>query len=280
MTPEQREAVDRALYAYWTARDDAAAAQVAKGVVEPGGRAGVTAGAHLDYVAELLATACIAAGAPVDQVYFSAPKTSPLRRDGSAKGFTLPGYYRPTKKWDLVVWNSGVPIVVVELKSQNGPSYGNNANNRAEEAVGNAVDFERARYSGLIPGNPWVGYVYVIEDDVLSSRSGKAEPMFVQPDADFATWSYAERVVELSHRLVGDGLYHGAWPIATSSPSCRDGGVIKSKRSNQGCSQLRAGLASCAHSFDWRELDPGRYGFGRFVDQMTARIRESYNYSS
>lgn len=282
MTPEQWSAVNTALFAYWTERSDAAAAQAARGIVEPGNRAGVTAGSHLDYIAELLARECVAAGAPGDQVFFKAPKGSDLARSGVTQGFTLPGYFRPTKQWDLVVWKDTVPIVVIELKSQNGPSYSNNANNRAEEAVGSAHDFQRAKREELIPGDPWVGYAYIIEDDLKSSKgqSSRAGSGRLPADKQFAGWTYQSRIVELSHRLVGDGLYQGAWPVATSSPTCPDGGRIKPKRSDRKCAQLWSGRKSCQHEFAWHELDPERYGYARFIEQMTMRIRQSYTYSS
>src|SRR6185437_16682999 len=54
---------------------------------------------------------------------------------------TLPGYFRPTKLWDLLVLHQGRLIAAIELKSQIGPSFGNNFNNRAEEAIGTAHDF-------------------------------------------------------------------------------------------------------------------------------------------
>jgi len=45
---------------------------------------------------------------------------------------TLPGYFRPTKLWDLIVTHKGRLIAAFEFKSQIGPSFGNNFNNRAE----------------------------------------------------------------------------------------------------------------------------------------------------
>ncbi len=121
-----------------------------KGTTDVGGRLGVTAGGHLDRVAQLLGRICIAVGAPKSEVYYNAPKDDPQKKPGRAIGYTLPGYFRPTKQWDCVVYFDGKPIVIIELKSQNGPSYGNNANNRAEEALGNALDLQRAMSEGLI----------------------------------------------------------------------------------------------------------------------------------
>src|SRR5262245_51818024 len=39
---------------------------------------------------------------------------------------TLPGYFRPTKLWDMLVMNEGRLVAAIELKSQVGPSFGNN----------------------------------------------------------------------------------------------------------------------------------------------------------
>ena len=52
----------------------------------------------------------------------------------------LPGYYRATKKWDLIAVSQGQLVLAMEFKSQTGKSIGNNINNRTEEAVGSAKD--------------------------------------------------------------------------------------------------------------------------------------------
>jgi hypothetical protein len=48
---------------------------------------------------------------------------------------TLPGYFRPTKLWDVLVIHDKRLLAAIELKSQVGPSFGNNFNNRTEEAT-------------------------------------------------------------------------------------------------------------------------------------------------
>ena len=66
----------------------------------------------------------------------------------------LPGFYRPTKKWDLVVVRDGRLCAAIEMKSQVGPSFGNNFNNRTEEAVGSSVDLWRAYQSSTRCADP------------------------------------------------------------------------------------------------------------------------------
>jgi Restriction endonuclease XhoI len=56
------------------------------------------------------------------------------------KAVELPGFFRPTKEWDLLVVCEDMLLVAIEAKSQVGPSFGNNFNNRTEEALGSALD--------------------------------------------------------------------------------------------------------------------------------------------
>lgn len=281
MTPEQQADVELALLAYWTARDEAALAQRQRGTSDVGGRAGVTSGGHLDRVAQLLARVCRAAGAPPDQVFYKAPTDDPHRRTLMQVGCTLPGYFRPTKDWDVVVWANGAPIVAVELKSQNGPSYSNNANNRAEEALGNAVDLHRAYAGGLLPVHPWLGYAYVIEHDLDSSVArGHGDTGFLPKTPHFQTWSYQSRVRDLGHLMVEEGLYDAAWTVATSRPNCPDTGkAVDAKRT---CIQRkrahRLGQPDwCEHEFVWGELDPDRHGYAWFIEGMTSAIAKHYS---
>jgi hypothetical protein len=124
----------------------------------------------------------------------------------------LPGYFRPSKQWDLIVQKDSRLIAAVEFKSQIG-SLGNNVNNRAEEAIGNGVDLREAYAHGLIhkgPPRPWLGYFFLLEDcDEARSVVRVRTPHF--PVAkEFANASYQRRYELLCERLVQDGIYHGA----------------------------------------------------------------------
>ena len=67
---------------------------------------------------------------------------------------TLPGYFRPTKLWDMIVMRKERLVATVELKSHVGPSFGNNFNNRTEEAIGTAHDFWTAYREGAFGKTP------------------------------------------------------------------------------------------------------------------------------
>jgi hypothetical protein len=59
------------------------------------------------------------------------------------------GHFRPAKSWDIVCRTpGGDPRILVEFKSQV-DSYGNNENNRYEEALGSGLD-ARARFGAQL----------------------------------------------------------------------------------------------------------------------------------
>lgn len=124
---ELQQRVRSAVAHYWAARGSQATKQYETGTRDAGARSEVTGGKHLDEFLALLIDVVRRAGFSDEDLRFRT-------------GVELPGYYRPTKKWDLVVIRAGRLCAAIEMKSQVGPSFGNNVNNRSEEAVGNSVD--------------------------------------------------------------------------------------------------------------------------------------------
>ena len=72
----------------------------------------------------------------------------------------------------IVVVVDGNLIAAIELKSQVGPSFGNNFNNRTEEALGTAMDIWTAYREGAFCTSPapWLGYLLLLEDCPESRR--------------------------------------------------------------------------------------------------------------
>jgi hypothetical protein len=137
----------------------------------------------------------------------------------------LPGYYRAEKKWDLVVVVDGRLFATVEFKAQVGPSFGNNYNNRTEEALGNATDYWAAYREGAFRGSPkpWLGYLMLLEDATGSTRPvSVAEPHFPVFEA-FRGASYAKRYEILLTKMVRERLYDAASLILSPSEAGRNG---------------------------------------------------------
>lgn len=209
---ELHRRVEDAIASYWVVRRTAAERQAAGGVTDTGTRGEVTGGRHLDRFCELFSEVARAAGF-----------------DGAAvrtrTGVELPGYYRATKQWDIVVARGGRLCAAIEMKSQVGPSFGNNFNNRTEEAVGSSVDFWLAYREGALgPHQPWLGYFLMVEetagstrDVTVSSSLFPALPAFTNPPNS----SYARRYEILCERLVLERNYNAAAFLL--SPRLADG---------------------------------------------------------
>lgn len=138
---------------------------------------------------------------------------------------TLPGFYRPTKNWDLIVVHDGKLVAAVEFKSQVGPSFGNNFNNRVEEALGNATDLNTAFREGAFGEShkPFVGYVFVLEACPASTRTVRFTTPHFAALPEFERTSYAARYEILCRKLVHEQLYDAAALLLTGSEHARSG---------------------------------------------------------
>jgi hypothetical protein len=141
----------------------------------------------------------------------------------------LPGYFRPTKLWDLLVLNEKRLVAALELKSQVGPSFGNNFNNRTEEAIGTAVDLWTAYREGAFgeAPRPFVGWLMLVED-APSSRSPvrDSSPHFaVLPE--FRQASYLDRYNILCRKLVQERLYTAATILGSPRTAVDSGEFVE-----------------------------------------------------
>jgi len=202
MTSIGEERFRSGLEDYWARRDAQTAKQKASGKVDAGTRGSVTGGAHLHALTALIGEVFVENGFSRDSI--------------RTKGMELPGFYRPTKNWDLVVVERGILVAAIEFKSQVG-SVGNNFNNRTEEAIGNAIDLRRAYAAGSLGEvPPWLAYAFVLEEAPQSSRPVRVAPTSFATDTAFAGTSYRDRYQILCRRLLSEGLYDAAWLVISS----------------------------------------------------------------
>lgn len=192
-------AVRRAVRHFWATRTKQAKAQRLRGSADRGSRSSVTGGAQMDGFISMLKAWAIWAGVPGESIHTS-------------ERLDLPGYYRASKEWDLLIVHENRLLAAIETKSHVGPSFGNNFNNRTEQALGVAVDLHTAFREGAFRGSspPWLGYLMLLEDTSASTRAvGVREPHFpVFPE--FHGASYARRYELLCGRLVRERQYSAA----------------------------------------------------------------------
>jgi hypothetical protein len=210
-----------AIQSYWDARARNKEKQVQSGKIDAGTRGEVTGGTQMGALEVLVADILCDAGLNRLDVR---TRTS----------LELPGYFRSTKKWDLIVVSEGHLVLAMEFKSQAGKSIGNNVNNRSEEAVGSAKDIWTAFREGRFGNSPtpFLGYFFLLEDrDRVKTPVANKEPYFpVDPvfqgertkarngKERYAGVCYSKRYELLCRRLILERLYTSAcFVMATNS---------------------------------------------------------------
>ncbi|HUY39457.1 MAG TPA: PaeR7I family type II restriction endonuclease [Candidatus Binataceae bacterium] len=221
----------KAVAHYWRTLNQQSEKQKS-GDADRGGRAAVTGGKQMDGFCELVQKIL---------VYNQLPEASIYTRDR----LELPGYFRPTKRWDMLVVHDGHLIAAIEFKSQLGPSFGNNFNNRTEEALGSAVDLWTAYREGAFgreQPRPWLGWVMLLEESPQSMAPvGLKEPHF-KAFAEFRGTSYTARYELLLRRLILEKTYDcAALILATASGGPK--GRFREPASDLTMKRLIAGLA-------------------------------------
>lgn len=203
----------KAVKAFWSGRDQARMKQVAAGRSDQGERAAVTGGKNMNGFVNLMAELVQGNGLKHAEIHLN------------HRVLTLPGFFRPTKLWDMIIIDRGVLIAALEFKSQVGPSFGNNCNNRAEEAIGTAHDFwtaYREHAFGDI-ARPFLGWVTLVEDCAKSRSPVRDRSPHFPVFAEFQNASYLDRYHLLCRKLMQEQLYTAATTIASPRTAIKDG---------------------------------------------------------
>jgi len=200
------ERISHAVKHFWETRVSQKRKQETSGKADQGARSMVTGGAQMYGFITLMTDIIISSGIDEKYIYFN-------------KNLELPGYFRATKEWDLLVVKNGQLLAVLEAKSQIG-SFGNNFNNRTEEAIGSATDLWTAYREGAINNSikPWLGYFILLEDCEKSRKPIHRvnEPHFkVFPE--FYDASYQKRYNILCQKLKRERLYDASALIISDS---------------------------------------------------------------
>ena len=220
-----------AVKAFWGNRQAARQKQIESGKADQGERAGVTAGKNMNGFLALVLDVVRANGLAHAEIH---QKRTML---------TLPGYFRPTKLWGVLVVHRSELVAAIELKSQVG-SFGNNFNNRTEEAIGTAHDLwtaYREEAFGKQP-RPFVGWLMLVEDAAKSRAAVKdSSPHFPVLEA-FKGASYLKRYDLLCQKLVQEQLYTTA-ALITSPRSAAETGEFAEMSAMTGLKTFVTALA-------------------------------------
>jgi hypothetical protein len=208
LAPESLETrIHIAVQHYWSVRQSQASKQAKRGVSDQGARSAVTGGKQMDGFVELTRDVLMESGLPEDTIFYN-------------RGLELPGYYRPTKKWDIVVVSNQQLVAAIEMKSI-GSSFGNNMNNRAEESIGSAQDILTAYREGAMPARPkpWLGYLMLFVKSEASTHPVRVSEPHFEVFPEFKEASYMDRGRILLTKLMRERLYDATCFLLTPRPS-------------------------------------------------------------
>jgi hypothetical protein len=198
---------------FWSTRTVQAQKQgSATGAKDAGARSAVTGGAQMNGFISLVRDLLCESGLPKPHVHCD-------------KFIELPGWYRPEKKWDLLIVADSKLLAGIEFKSQVG-SFGNNYNNRTEEAIGSAADLWAAYRQGAFKpsARPWLGYLMLLEDAPGSTAPVRAREPHFKVFSEFKEASYAKRYEILLTKLVRERLYDAACFLMSDASNGARGG--------------------------------------------------------
>jgi hypothetical protein len=173
-----RQDFEIAVAAYWGVKQAQNELAAVRNKVGAGTAGSVRGGKHFDTIAALLAKSFLEAGYAPDAI-----------RVTKSQGLELPG-----------------------------PSFGNNYNNRVEEALGSAIDLRRAALANLFPEEkPWLGYFFIMEDAAGSRSPVQTAKGALPVDQFWEGKSYQERFAAFCERLLAEGLYDAVCYITSSA---------------------------------------------------------------
>lgn len=209
--PQLDKRLKAAVKHFWNTREVQAQNQGADGLKDAGFRSAVTGGAQMNGFVNLVRELLCESGLPKASVYCE-------------KCVELPGWYRPEKKWDLLIVSDTKLIAAIEFKSQVG-SFGNNYNNRTEEAIGSATDILSAYREGAFKpsSRPWLGYLMLLQDAPGSVAPVRAREPHFKVFPEFQNASYARRYEILLTKLVREQLYDSACFLMSSAEGGANG---------------------------------------------------------
>jgi hypothetical protein len=206
------QASAQAVAHYWLTRQQQQNRQQQGGRADQGSRSAVTGGAQMDGFIQLFTQIITETGLDPQNIHHRV-------------ALELPGYFRPTKEWDLLVVREGQLIAALETKSQVGPSFGNNFNNRTEEAIGSALDLWTAYREGAFneSAQPFLGYFFMLEDCPASQTPVRVREPHFKVFPEFVDSSYTMRYELFCRKLVRERHYSAAAFITSRNDSGSDG---------------------------------------------------------
>lgn len=188
--------VPKAIAYYWLTRQKQSQKQTTSGRSDQAARSAVTGGAQMDGFISLITRLIVEAGADEANIFHNTH-------------LELPGFFRPTKEWDLLLVKDDQLVLALQAKAQVGSSPDSNFSDTKHKAIGSALDlwsdYRDGSYNRTF--KPWLGYLFLLEDTPESRRSVRSQDPPFKVLTESAHLSYRERYELFCRRLVRERHY-------------------------------------------------------------------------
>ena len=227
------ERLAKAVKSFWSSQEGALLAKKESKRPDTGNRGAVTSGKHLHSFVDLIS----------EIVQENGLESASLHRLGS--NVTIPGFFRATKNWDLIIVHKGILVAAIEMKSM-GSSFGNNLNNRAEEILGQSLDFLKAHERRIFRDcpKPFLGYCVILADSPKIHLPVSASSPHFDVLPEFANVGYAERFNLLCRKMVEVEVYSEAALLLSEPVAGRKSGASRSLADATSFKRFISGLAA------------------------------------
>lgn len=191
--------VRRAVASYWATRKRQSAKQGTSGQRDRGARSAVTGGAQMDGFIKLLTELIEESGIKSKHIFHNAMAD-------------LPCFFRPSKKWDLVVVTRGKLVAALIARSLSPKSTDADLDRVTDEVLASSMEFWTAfREGGFgISGKPWLGVILHIPDEAMQPGLLRLVPTHYNARNEFGCSSRTDRARILCEKLLRERHYDGA----------------------------------------------------------------------
>ncbi len=133
----------------------------------------------------------------------------PEARVHTQHGLELPGFFMPTRPWDIVVMHEERLVAALGIRSRAARSVENEFVTLGEEALCTGKEMDAlCRRQAFGPGlRPWFGWLVLLEDSPALWRTAEGAPTLLQSLPEHRHSSHAERYELLLRKLERDRLF-------------------------------------------------------------------------
>lgn len=174
----------------------------------------------------------------------------PGARVHTRHGLELPGFFLPTRPWDVVVTHEGRLVAALAIRERTARSLENGFVPLGEEALSTGKEMDAlCRKQAFGPGlRPWFGWLVLLEDGPALTRPAAVAPTFLQVVPEYRHTTHAEWYELLLRKLERERLFDAcALLLCPGEPN--QSGDYREPARDLGGRRFLAHLASHAGAF-------------------------------